>query len=121
MIDTYLADENAKTTIKEALDLIKPFYMSQMKNMMDEKADSLVNELVIPETHGIVMNYFYMHKFYPDFSSSPIFEKMMGYNKKADNLRLAYEAMPELNPRTKRRELLATFIEPDGTEELPIE
>ena len=48
LIDAYLADENAKVTIQEALDLIKPFFHSQMQKMMIEHADSLCHELCVP-------------------------------------------------------------------------
>ena len=60
LIDTYLSDENAKVTIQEALDLVKPFFFTQIENMMKQEAAKIADELSVEATHKLVMTYYYL-------------------------------------------------------------
>jgi hypothetical protein len=60
-----------------------------------------------------VLNYYYLNRLYPDFKHVEYGDKFFNYNKKRENLELAYEVMPELDPRFKEKELLANFAEPE--------
>ena len=54
-----------------------------------------------------------MNRLYPDFKDVKYSAKFHNYNKKRDNLELAYEVMPETDPKFKHKELLAAFMEPE--------
>ena len=80
-----------------------------------------MDELAITETDDIVLNFYYMNKLYPDYATNTVLEKYLGYNLKEHNLQIAYAAAPYLDPKFKRREILASFAEPQDTESLSLE
>ena len=113
LIDDCLAAENAQAVISEALDLVKPFYLTQMQRQITEQAHSLSDQLGVNYTGESVLNYYYLNKLYPDFKDIKHADKFHSYNKKQSNLDIAYEVMPELDPKFKEKELLATYVEPE--------
>ena len=62
-----------------------------------------------------------MHKLYPEYATSQVIEKYQGYNLKDHNLKIAYAAIPQFDPKFKRREIFASFAEPKDTESLSLE
>ena len=77
--------------------------------------------MVIPETHAVVLPFYYMNRLHPEWATSRVVKKHSTYNLKAHQLEAAYRAIPGLSPSSKKKELLASFVEPEDSESASLE
>ena len=76
--------------MKEALELVKPFYLMQIGKMLEDQANVLQHELCIPETHRHVMTFYYLNKNYPDMLNSNTLDKYLNLTSKGVQLDMIY-------------------------------
>ena len=113
LIDNYLADLSDKAAIQEVLDLVKPFFYTQMMTKLQETSSALAKMLTVDDTHNIVLLFFYLNKIYPGMEKSGALNKIYGYSQKQQTQELLQASIPVLSASFKERDMLNRWIVPD--------
>ena len=103
LIDSYLLNETGKATLKSAIDIVRPMYLSYVDAMLTQAGQELGAQLGLHETHHQVLMFHYIMRENPGMMRSETLQKMLTYSNKRHNHELYYKQMPVDSPSFKRR------------------
>ena len=70
LIDSYLLNETGKDTLKSAIKIVRPMYLTYIDAMLTEAGHALAEQLKFDETQHQVLIYHHMHKEHPGMMRS---------------------------------------------------
>lgn len=109
VIDSHLLKKTGKDTLKSAIDLIKPMYLTYVDTLLSQAGQTLLEQLKLEDTHDSVLLYHHLNKRYPEIERSPALQRFLNYSKKRENVDTLYKKIPTQNPSFKRKVIMDTF------------
>jgi hypothetical protein len=90
-VDTYLANENGKAMIADAVEVLKPFFLEMMAQKVHEEQTRVLNEEFGAEKnldHEVAFHYFFTKK-YPNSHDTAISQHIRDFSRSKESFKLA--------------------------------
>lgn len=107
MIDQHLAQKNGEALVKDAFELVTPFFVKMMQTRLNQEVSDLLSEFQYEKNKGDILVFYFMSKSFPNIKKNAALKKFMTYSLEQDIYDQAIKRFPYMTERFQRRELLA--------------
>jgi hypothetical protein len=81
VVDSFLAEKGSKKVLKQAINFVKPFFLSMTDDLLKERARSILHGFNSSDNSFNVLEHYLLHRDYPDILDSGIIDKVMNYHE----------------------------------------
>jgi transposase len=108
VLDAYLNEQNSEALIKDAINIAKPFFFTNVINeRLDQEARKVFDAFKAESTGDHVLQYYVFNMWYPEARQLSTFQKMMNYNEDRDKLGYLESLFPDRSRHYAMRSYLS--------------
>lgn len=110
IIDAFLAEKGSKTAIRQAIELVKPFFFGVCSERIELEANKLLQAFSTQESGAIALEQYLFHRAHPGkLQGHRVFQDLVNYHEDRDRLQYLEKAAPEKSAQFGYRQLLASL------------
>lgn len=81
MVDSFLAEKGSKLVLKQAINFVKPFFLSMTDDLLKEHALQILDGFNSLDNSFNVLEHFMIHRECPHILESGLIDKVMNYHE----------------------------------------
>jgi hypothetical protein len=97
LIDKYLSQANGQALVKEALEIVKPFFLQQMQRKFEAESQKIFEELQFENTQPEVLMYYLFNQAFPNAMNRGPLHRYINFSLKKDTYETVTAALPFLS------------------------
>lgn len=110
IIDAFLAEQGSKAAIRQAIELVKPFFFGICSERIELEATKLLRAFSAQECGAPALEQYLFHRAHPGkIQGHQTYQDLLNYHEDTDRLRYLEKTAPEKSSRFGYSQLLATL------------
>ena len=110
IIDTFLAEEGSKRAIRQAIELVKPFFFSVCSERIELEATKLLEAFSAQDSGALALEQYLFHRAHPGkLQGHRAYQDLVNHHVDRDRLQYLDQANPEKSTQFGYRQLLASL------------